>query len=203
MYNSLFTFKDVENKFETCLQNWYRKYDELEPVYQLYFGALYGQFVYLNLKFLCFVQALETYHRRALGNEELPRDKHEKRIKNILDTAPIEYKNWLKYQLKYGNEPNLQRRFIDLFDKFTVPIRSLIPDENTFIKKVVDTRNYMTHYDLTLKEKSAIGKELFLITERLRILLETCLLSEIGFNSEEIKSLLCKRYQERLRVYEQ
>jgi hypothetical protein len=202
VYDSLFTFKDIENKFESCLQNWYTKYDILEPVCQLYFGSLYGRFVYLNLKFLCFVQALEAYHRRTLSNDELPKAMHNKRISSLVNTASLEYKEWLQDKLAYSNEPNLRRRLKELFNIFSAPISTLIPDGKFFINKVVDTRNYMTHYDLNLKGRSAEGKELFIVTEKLRILIEMCLMKEIGFSLEEINILICKRYLYRLKQYE-
>lgn len=202
VYNSLFTFKDIENKFETCLQNWHGKYDELEPVYQLYFGTLYGRFVYLNLRFLCLVQALEAYHRRAISNEELPKERHKERLTSILNAAPLEHKKWLKEKLAYRNEPSLRSRIKYLCDMFSTTVKTLIPDTRYFINKVVDTRNYMTHYDLNLKDKRAEGKELFIITEKLRIMIEMCLMKEIGFNLDEISNLICKRYQDRLKQYE-
>lgn len=168
VYNSLFTFKDVENKFETCLQNWYTKYDILKPVCQLYVGSLYGRFVYLDLRFLSLVQALEAYHRIAVSN-----------------------KIYLRIRLEA------------LCEMFSTIINTLITDREHFINKVVDTRNYLTHHNPKLKEKSTEGKELFIITEKLRMMVEMCLLKEIGFNSEEIKNLICKKYQEKLKSYEQ
>lgn len=64
-----------------------------------------------------------------------------------------------------------------------------IENKNTFIEKVVDTRNYQTHHDEDLKEHSASGKELYHLTQKLKILLEICLLTELGFSSDEIKGL--------------
>ena len=203
VYDSLFTFTDIESKFASCLQNWYKKYEVLEPVCQLYFGALYGRFVYLNLKFLCLVQALESYHRRIISNEELPKGKHEERITRILATVPLEYKEWLQNELTYSNEPNLRKRLKRLCDIFSLTVNVLIPNGKSFINKVVDTRNYMTHYDLNLKRKSAKGKGLFIITEKLRIIVEMCLMKEIGFTVEEINNLIAKRYKDRLKLYKQ
>ena len=202
VYNSLFTFTDIEDKFASCLQNWYKKYEVLEPVCQLYFGTLYGRFVYLNLKFLCLVQALEAYHSRTTTNQELAPEEHDKRVSRILRAVPTEYKDWLQNELTYSNEPSLRRRLKELYDTFSVTLKALNANKKSFINRVVDTRNYLTHYDVDLKRKSAKGKELFIITERLRILVEMCLMKEIGFDLEEINNLICKRYQDRLKLYE-
>lgn len=202
VYNSLFTFTDVESKFASCLQNWYKKYEILEPVCQLYFGALYGRFVYLNLKFLCLVQALESYHRRTTTNRELPKEQHKERICNILKSVPNEYKEWLSKKLAWSNEPTLQARLETLCDSFAISVNSIISDKDSFIRKVVDNRNYLTHYVARLKKKTLKGKELFITTETLRAMVEMCLLREVGFSEEEINNLICKHYQDRLKYYE-
>ena len=93
VFNSLFSFKDIEYKFDTCLKNWYTKYEMLEPICQLYFGSYYGRFVYVDLKFLSLVQALESYHRIISSNEELPKPEHQTRINNI--------PNFLGYFISY------------------------------------------------------------------------------------------------------
>ncbi len=199
IYNSLFTYNDIENKFETYLQNWYRIYDDLEPVFTLYFGTHYGQFVYLNLRFLCLVQAIEAYHRRLISNEELPKDKHKERINSIFTTAPLEYKKWLQNKLTYSNEPSLRSRL-----KYICEMLSelyLITDKKDFINKVINTRNYMTHYDLDLKDKSVDGKELFIITEKLKMIVEICILKEIGLSLEEIYNLTRQKYVQKLQRY--
>jgi hypothetical protein len=200
-YNSLFNFKDIENKFENCLQNWFNKYADIEPVCQLYFGSLYGRFVYLNLKFLSLVQAVEAYHRRFLLNEELLPEEHAKRITSILSKAPTEHLEWLKTKLKYSNEPSLRRRLSSIFKKFA-PLTNIIPNEDFFINKVVATRNYMTHYDLALKTERAADKELVLITEELRAIVEMCLLNELGFTLEETRNLITRFYEQKIKYYQ-
>lgn len=203
VYDSLFTFKDIESNFGQMIQNWYLKFDTLEPLYQLYFGSNFGRFVYLNLKFLCLVQALEAYHRRVIANSEISQEEHLKRITNILSSAPSEHKEWLQNELRYANEPSLRSRLKDLYAIFSSTVDNLMPEKKDLIQKVVDIRNYMTHYDLNLKDRYVSGRELFIIIEKLRILVEMCLLKEIGFDPKEINNMIIKRYQDRLKLYEQ
>jgi hypothetical protein len=200
--NSLLSHKDIENTFITYVQNWYHKYDELEPVLTLYFGIYYGRFVYLNLKFICLVQAIEAYHRRMVSNEELPENQHKERITRILSSVSSNDQRWLKGELTYSNEPSLRKRLNDIFNKFAPILNKLIPDEKYFINKVVNTRNYMTHYDSHLKEQSAKHNELFVITEKLRIMVEICLLKEIGLTTNDINKLVYESYHKRLTHYQ-
>jgi len=62
-----------------------------------------------------------------------------------------------------------------------------------FVGKVVDTRNYLTHYDESKKEAAAVGRELYELTERLESVLEACLLREVGFEGDRLKEVLSRR----------
>lgn len=55
----------------------------------------------------------------------------------------------------------------------------------------------MKHHDKKLKEHAASGEDLYRLSQRVRMLLEICLLTELGFSSEEIKALFSRnwRYQ--------
>lgn|GEM_PF-1868861 len=86
------------------------------------------------------------------------------------------------------NELPLKIRLRDILNTHKAALTGLIEDEAKFINDVKNTRNYFTHYDEKLREKAASGADLFYLTEKLKILVETCLLSELGFSNEEISS---------------
>ena len=67
-----------------------------------------------------------------------------------------------------------------------------------FIEHVVDTRNYLTHHDESLKARVVEGRELYRLTERLRLLAEACLLGTIGFQTDSIKALFKRHAQWRV-----
>ncbi len=90
------------------------------------------------------------------------------------------------------NELPLWRRLEDILNTHKAALTGLIEDEAKFINDVKNTRNYFTHYDEKLREKAASGADLFYLTEKLKILVETCLLSELGFSNEEISSFFQK-----------
>lgn len=197
-YDMLFTFKDISDRFEGFLKNWIRKADLLRPVYDLYFGTLYNPKMYLQHRFLSLIQAIESYHRRVKKNYELPEQEHNKRIVKILNAVPEEHKKWLEVKLAYSNEPTLRRRLKEILDNYPKIVNKFIRDKESFIQKVVDTRNYLIHYDAILKERSVETEEIYHVAQKLKILLEACLLTEIGFGLDEIKKLfsrntLCQR----------
>jgi ApeA N-terminal domain 1 len=58
---------------------------------------------------------------------------------------------------------------------------------------VNDTRNYLTHYSPELKERFATtGKEYYELADKLRALIEICLLEELGFEANMIYELIKK-----------
>jgi len=200
--NMLFTFRDISGKFESILKNWFEKAEMLKPVYDLYFGTLYNPRMYLQHQFLSIIQAVEAYHRRKFEGKYLSDEDYEpiyntfKDMTNKLD-AEASFKDALINRLRYGNEFSLRKRLKDLFADYHSITQNFIKDENNFINRVVDARNYLTHYDKKLIN-IADGKDLYRITQKLKTILQICLLYELGFDGEEIKSLFLRnrRYKD-------
>jgi len=181
----IFNLNDISEKFEEYLNNWFENAELLKPVYDLYFGTLYNQRMYQEQQFLSLVQAIESYHRRRFKSWELPPSDHDQRLKKIYDSTPDEHKEWLKGKLNYSNESNLRKRLKEIFKRY--PSIVLI-NRNKFINDVVNTRNYLTHYDNKLKNVAITDeKGLYNVTEKLKNLIEICLFTELGFNDDEIK----------------
>ena len=193
----LFTFKDISDRFEILLKNWFENADTLGPVYDLYFGTLYNPRMYLQHQFLSLIQAIEAYHRRKFEGKYLSNDDYEpiyEKFKKFINELAIEpsFKEALKSKLKYGNEHSLRKRLKDIFEKYKEVVDDFIEDKDIFVNRVVDTRNYLTHYDKNLMEKAVDGEQLYYVTQQLKIVIVICLLSELGFNFKEIKNLLAR-----------
>jgi ApeA-like protein/HEPN superfamily Apea-like protein len=180
----LFTFHDIAD-FQTTVEKWLNVSEELDSVCSLFFGIMYNSSMYLEQEFLNMVQAVESYHRRRMKNNVLPKDEHKARVRAILSESPGEYKDWLKEVLNYSNEPRLKHRLSELFDKTEIILSPLISSKEEFSKKITDTRNYLTHYDQRLKDKAAKGGEIALLTAQLSYMLQACLLFELGFTQEK------------------
>lgn len=193
----LFAFHDLPGGLELPLNNWLDKAEILEPVYQLYFGTVYNPRAYLEQRFLGLIQAVESYHRRVMPTTDLPEEEHERRKEEILEAVPDHHRDWLGGKLEYSNEPGLGRRIKEVIRKYP---ESLYPiaggnkkKREKFVRKVVDTRNYRTHFDEKLEDRAAWGEELYRISQKLKLVLEVCLMGEIGFEDDQIRELLSKR----------
>ena len=129
-------------------------------------------------------------------NFELPTADHNKRISDIMNSAPEAHELWLKQKLKYSNEPTLRHRLRELWDKCPAAISGKLGAKNAFVGMTADTRNYWTHFGDDLKANAATGEELCYLVVKLRILIQTCLLQELGFNSNEVELLMSKPLRE-------
>ena len=194
-HHMLFTYRDVEDKLESLLKNWFKKAELLEPVYELYFDIFYNSRISRRHQFLNLVQALESYHRRRLRNYELSEDEHTKRIQEILNAVPESYKAWLEGELGYSNEPHLSVRLEEILDNYSLITERFIKSntmKKKFIWKITTTRNYNTHFDETGKDQAIKNESLPSYINKLKLLVETSLLSEMGLSIQEIKDKFIK-----------
>lgn len=177
----LFSFREVVNDFSSIVERWLKVADELDSVCNLFFSVQYNPRMYLEQQFLSIIQAIETYHRRRVGNKVWPQEEFRQRVRSIVASAPQEYRAWLQQQLQYGNEPHLKERLRDLLRVTDQAIIPLIGDEEVFVREVGDTRNFYTHYDSRLRVQALHGNQLGRVTRILSFLIQACLLRELGF----------------------
>lgn len=152
--------------------------------------------MYLEQRFLSLVQAVESYHRRTRINNEIDPEDHKKRVNAVIESVDDQYKKWIEGRLGYSNEPTLRKRLRELIDECGELIKlSSSGGKKAFINKVCDTRNYLTHYDVSLSDRVAKESELLKICYMLGIIIEFNLLLEIGFEQEMAHQLLGEKYK--------
>ena len=253
--NMLFTFKDISDRFDVFLRNWFKqaKPSELKPTHDLYFGTLYIPLMYREPHFLSLAQAVESFHRRKYEGiylvykkklciwNKVPGNDDEKLRQSLLHEIGIPWAGSAKIHKTNDNsicisngvnsakieidrkkreatlttdagksfdlkvkEISLEERLREIFNEYQHEIPGpFIRDKSDFINKVVATRNYLTHYDENLKKRAASGNDIFRLILELKILLEICLLNELGFSSKEIEdgsSKILRRYQQEVPV---
>jgi len=187
-----FTLAGITDRFEPFLRNWFQTAELLGPVVNLYFTALAETGISAEHRFLTLCQALESLHRRRHGGQYLSRDEYAPAYDQLIGAIPDwiapDHRAALVARLKYGHQFSLRKRLTDIFSAHDPVLRDVFPDPPAFINKVVKTRNYFTHYDEDDKQDAATGGlELHRLATKVRTLIEVCLLSEIGFTSEELR----------------
>lgn len=184
----LFTLNDLIEKAN--LKNWIETREKLlRPIVDLYSGAYEQDAIQVTTYFLNICQALESYYARSICNDK------RKFIKRV-ESETAEYSNWKDFIIKAPNYRNitLSERLADLlFCKGRV-LRMLSGPFafSDFPKRISDTRNYLTHYDIKKKNLALEGEDLSNACLLLKRLLEYYLLLEIGFSEDFVDKAVRK-----------
>ncbi|WP_152418247.1 ApeA N-terminal domain 1-containing protein [Natrinema limicola] len=198
-----FVLADIVDNFTEVMNNWFSDYEELEPVYNLYFSVQYNSEMYLQNQLLSLTQAIETYHRREIGGQYISDDEFEEFYEDLCDMIPDRFDESFQAHLergtfKYANEYSLRKRLSELVSEHESIFNELPLDIESSVNKIVNTRNYLTHYDDGITPR-ADADELHPLILRLTAILETILLSDLGIPEDQILERLQQRYSERAR----
>lgn len=189
--NMILRLKDNKVKAGLLLLNWIEKAEILQPVMDLFFGTIYNDNLFTNNIFLNYIQGIETYHRRIHGGTDLPEEEHNERITFIINSINDEnQKKWLSEKLQYSNDITLRKRLKYLFEKF----EKIIGDYKTLglINKIVNTRNYLTHFGNYKKEDLFEGVSLYYAAMFNKMLLLVILFSEMGVTENDLEKIFGK-----------
>lgn len=187
----LFCYGHIKDEFSNIVQNWYEKYDLLEPAFNLLFEQFYNNERFSENTFLNLAQAAETFHARTHNHTRMPKEDYSKMKEDILSLVPTHYHEWLNDQFNYGNNLNLHTRLTEIVAKYSnETLDKIIGDKELFVKQVKWSRNYYTHYSSGGEKQALKGMELFYLTEKLKVLLVCTFLIEVGFDKVKLETLL-------------
>jgi len=212
----LFRFKDVKEQFNELLNLWEKNSKDIESIIDLYLRLTYIPKRHINDFFLSLAQAIEAFHSLAHSGRYIDKNVYknvvrktlEKAVNSIPDSIPVEtgeksldlreYKRILKEEkLSHLNSYSLRERLTEIISEY----HSCLPDnfftspeeQSDFLKKIRKTRNYLTHLSSEKDEHVASGKDLLDLSRRLRVLLEICLLKQLGLKDVDIKTIIAKK----------
>lgn len=187
----IFSYWKIKSDFSAIINNWYSKYEKLEPAFDLVFEQFYNGNVFSINTFLNLAQSAETFHARIHNHTKIPREKYKEMKEDILKITPDKYHTWLTDQFKFGNNLNLHSRLTELVDKYSNNILDrIIGDKSIFVLNVKRSRNYYTHYSKDEQKKALKGAELYYLSEKLKILLVCSFLIEVGFDRDKLSKSL-------------
>lgn len=192
-FDMLFTYKEVKDEISIYLSNWFEKLENLGPIYDLFFASYGTNRPFPVTMFLNYIQALETYHLRTKSDEADPPEYHRKRMKAILQAVPQEFHDWAARKLGFSNRKTLAQKLRELIDMNPSIVISRVGDEERFIRRVKNSRNYYTHYDPSMEGKEETGGALKGLTITLGLMIEAFLLYEMGFEFTEIRQMQASR----------
>jgi len=198
-FNMLFMFSYVREDFGTYISEWLKAYETISPALNLYFSTKNNAQKYTDGKFLALAQGLETYHRRTSNEQFMPEGEFIGITKKLLENCPPKWQEWLSDRLAHANEVSLAYRLKDLLSEFS-PVFGDKAAVRQFIRKIVDTRNYLTHYDDVLCKRAVQGADLWPLCQQMEVLFQLVLLRRIGFTKVKVIDLVNKshRFQDKI-----
>lgn len=188
-HEMLFRYGHVANELEKILANWLANYQISEPAFNLYFASKSGAYKYIEGRFLSLAQSIETLHRRNSNDTLMTEDEFNNLVGIISKACPGDKKDWLDGKLRYANELPLRQRIKQMIEPFN-ELYGSASERKSFVGKVLDTRNFLTHYDPRLADQSSSGTELWELCMKLEGLFQLHLLRLIKMNDDLINKLI-------------
>jgi hypothetical protein len=188
-HNMLFRYGQVSHQLTTILNHWLSNYETSEPAFNLYFASKAGAHKYLEGRFLSLAQGIETLHRRNSQETTMAEAEFNELVDMLVKGCPPTKQKWLKKKMEYANELALRKRIRQMI----APFEGLYGDLNQrkhFVGKIIDTRNYLTHYDAKLSQQAAHGKDLWGLCLKLEALFQLHFLRLIGLDGSFITNLV-------------
>ncbi len=198
-HNMLFSFPDIAEDFQRIIEIWFKKAELLDPVFELYFGVLYSPDMYPNVQFLLLAQALEVYHQRMYPGQYMPKKEYKTVSKRLNDKIPDDlsevHKESLRSRISFGNEFTLDTRLNKILSDILLPYESvvdkLVGNKTEFIKRVKNTRNFLTHRTESSRKNSITEmREMFQYVLKMKLILQLCLLIELEIPQSKAMELI-------------
>lgn len=185
----------VQEQFPQIVAEWFARSEQAVLASNVFFGSQLLESPSLEVRFLAATQAAESYHRSLGTGVYMQQDEYDTAIAGLLSHMPPviegDHKHSLKNRLKYGNEHSLRKRLQEMLARIPQNARLWIAaDVSKFVNKVVNTRNYFTHYDHEAQTNAFEGAHAFAASERLRVLVVANLLHDLGIPDEKLLSVL-------------
>jgi len=192
-----FSMSDLEVDVISVVERYFERYSLLKPICDLYFSTLYNPGMYIQQRFLALAHAVEAYHRTFVRGQYQSDEEYQSGVQQTLwDAIPTDldkdFRASLKNKLKYLHEFSLRKRLQEICGQFEAILKPYLGEASEFSGITADVRNYLTHRDPRDKSRSEIpgGIDLWCRCEQLSLLLEVCLLHELGFGEQMISDLL-------------
>ena len=182
----LFRYGQIKENSAQFFNNWIAAYETIEPALNLYFSVRTGAHKFLEGKFLALAQGLETLHRRTSTEKIMDQFEYEKLIQEIISHCPSEHQKWLSGRLFHGNEVNLGNRLKAIIKPFKQYIGAN-KDCSKLIQSIVQTRNYLTHYDESHAKNAVKGRDLWPLCLKMEAIFQLHLLKTLGFTEDEVE----------------
>ena len=194
----LFIMNEIQENSEFIMNKWWIKNDVFKSVFDIYFGTIFNSRMYLENTYLSLAQCIESYHRKSTRylDYRVHPDEYNERIEFVKDSLKTQIKltkgqkKSLISTLKNVNTPSLENRIEQLLITYPTISPMIVGNEANFSNTIALNRNHLTHLDPKPGKKYATFEELYYLSLRMRLLLITVFLDELGFDIKKIEKII-------------
>lgn len=197
----LFGLRDWTGYAGELLRCWFDTYGRLREAINIRLKDMTNS--YLEGNVLSAVQAVEAYDRLRSGEQAIiAPGKHSviwrELERQLPEDLPRDYRDRIRLQLKYANQPTLARRLRRMVERLQGVLRPLDAAPESFLDRLITnvtaTRNYLTHYDPDDKEKALPEEDWFRLIHTMNLIFDCSLLQDLGFSNDTIRGLVGRNY---------
>jgi hypothetical protein len=181
------------NSMPNLLENYLNKWFELSntPLINLYCAVMFNPEMYMEYLFLGLAQAIESYQAKFIRTKSQEKMELEGEIRQMGRELSEEKAKRLEQMTKHCFDASLKERVAAVYHEYADVADSLFffKGKEEFSKKVKDTRNYLTHWSEDGEKKAAHGDDLVFLTRDLQLLLQLCIMTQLGISKEDITKM--------------
>lgn len=190
-HDILFNLTDLVDPPAIVIDKWLDFYERYRDFCKTYFSTEYLSYPNVELKFFTIINSIELFANQESPHLFLDKNFISQLHKQLMINLPNEQQAWIEYVVPWKYKMNLPWLLLELMKKFPEvmsPITSEDPAD--FVRQVVDVSMKAYQRDPTLVGQSNYGVNIHWMTEKIKILLRSLMLSKIGFSSELIIQIM-------------
>lgn len=188
-----FYWVEDQKSFEGSISRWFIMNEKISPSLRLLFDTYLPDYTLSENSFLNMAQALELFHRQYYPIKESEIEGFYQKVNRILGGIVNEAdRKHIKGIIgPYAHEKSLRKRIKEcLVELKGTDIPDRIGGDKNFINKIVNNRNYYTHYDPKSTTVAVDLEILNRLTAKLKVILVGLLLKKLGYKDEFINKLI-------------
>lgn len=204
-HDMLFTLGELGRPAAEVFGKFYTERERLKPSLDLYLSTRYNPTQVVRAEFLTLAQALEGYHRVSMIGAYATDDEYAPIKQSLIAAIPAfvskEFRESLRNRFRYLHEFSLRKRIEALAERHSAAVGHLLGQSRKFASEVSDIRNALTHPAPGQSDEQPDGVAIWHLSEKIALLLETCLLHELGFSVEQVRNILNSRSERARHVH--
>lgn len=178
-----------------AVQLWFDQFEVFDPALRLFFTITGAKQMFTNIRLLLAIQALEVFHRRTSGETVMDENEFAEFAQRMVEAIPPDTEQDMREKLealyRFANEPSLKQRLRWIVSSLSEAFGEKPAGFNSkYLRKLVDTRNYYTHFSAELRSRTFDGEGMHWATRRIVLLLTLLFLQRLGLTADDIKPLL-------------